>query len=203
MMMWATSPSGAICHRSKTSSEGRSNTTVGEFRCRQALMPCLLNRCTAYSAVLSIPRTVSLHTSSPWWLMAYQSMSGVRPFLEPDSVVSWMPAYSTARPRVSTRCLRVTTTPQGRGAPMSLWPLMEMLLIPAVEPERLWVIHVGQDHSAECGVGVNVVFPDVQLVNDLSDFGMSSTAPRMVVPMVARMMAGRSRWTVSMSRRSS
>ena len=40
---------------------------------------------------------------------------------------------------------------------------------PGVEPERLWVIHVGQDHSAERCVGVDVVFPDAQLVNDLSD----------------------------------
>ena len=38
-----------------------------------------------------------------------------------------------------------------------------------VEPERLWVIHVGQDHAAERRVGVDVVFPDAQLVNDLSD----------------------------------
>ena len=40
-----------------------------------------------------------------------------------------------------------------------------------VEPERLWVIHVGQNHSAECCVGVNVVFLDAQLVNDLPDRG--------------------------------
>ena len=40
-----------------------------------------------------------------------------------------------------------------------------------IEPERLWVVHVGQDHAAERCVGVDVVFPDAQLVNDLSDRG--------------------------------
>ena len=43
-----------------------------------------------------------------------------------------------------------------------------------LEPEGLWVIHVGQDHSAERGVGVNVVFLDAQLVNDLSDGGQGN-----------------------------
>ena len=42
---------------------------------------------------------------------------------------------------------------------------------PGLETERLWVVHVGQDHATECGVGVDVVFSDAQFVNDLSDRG--------------------------------
>ena len=41
----------------------------------------------------------------------------------------------------------------------------------SVEPEGLRVFHVGQDHAAEGRVGVDVMFPDSQFVEDGTDRG--------------------------------
>ena len=95
----------------------------------------------------------------------------MRPLREPDRVVSLTPTNSMARPRVSTRLFAGDDDAARQGCADQFVAADGDAVDTGVEPERLWVIDVGQDHAAERGVGVNVVFPDAQLVNDLSNRG--------------------------------
>ena len=132
-------------------------------------MPCSLNRFTAYSAVSSMPWTVSIHPIFAVVVdgvpeherreaVAGAGQCGVVDADEFDGAVQGFDQVFAGDDDAARQgCAHEFVAADGDAVD------------PGVETERLWVIHVGQDHAAERGVGVDVVFHDAQLVNDLSD----------------------------------
>ena len=137
---------------------------MAEFRWRHAVMPWRLNFLTAYSAVSSMLLTSCRMPSSPYCLSAYQSISGVKPFLEPEMVVSWTPTHSIALPTRSTYLSSGDDDAAGQRGSDELVPAYGDPVYAGVECEGLRVGHEWQDHSAERGVGVDVGLPDSQVL---------------------------------------
>ena len=99
----------------------------------------------------------------------YQRMSGDdRAARAGDGRVERADVFDGAGDSVDV-ALRARTTPQGRGEPSILCPLMEMLSAPSAKSHGCGFVDEGEDHPAERGIGMDVGVGNREVVEDLAD----------------------------------
>ena len=171
VMMWATSPSGAICHRSKTSCDGSVEYHGGGVPVSPGVDAVFVE---PLHGVLSGVQHTANGLSPSIFAVA---VDGVPEHERGEAVAGTGQGGVVDADEFDGPAQRFDQVfagdddTAGQGCADQFVTADGDAVDAGVEPEGLWVFDVGQDHAAERCVGVNVVFPDAQLVNDLSDRG--------------------------------